>query len=141
MICTTNSISKARPKTRNHTRSSKLALKLNLCLPSIVQEYTRSAPRRSPRFNPTAACAPQPAPDSAMQALLIAEWDAHDWCHSSDALTDWLNARWAKSGYVLCRQECCFLLRLSGRDARMGLGDERGGAFVREVVKGSSFCV
>ncbi|KAK4500279.1 hypothetical protein PRZ48_008468 [Zasmidium cellare] len=40
----------------------------------------------------------QPLPADVAQ-VLIHEWDSRDWNQSSDAFADWLNARWAKTGY------------------------------------------
>ncbi|GAB7357506.1 hypothetical protein MBLNU459_g0039t1 [Dothideomycetes sp. NU459] len=76
----------------------------------------------------------QPAPDEPIAALILREWDAYDWRESSDALADWLNARWKKSGYAVQRHEVCFLLRLNGKSARMGLGDHLRGAFSRDLL-------
>ena len=72
----------------------------------------------------------EPLP-SAIVSVVLHSYDSHDWQQSSDALTDWLNARWKKSGYQVSRQTVHFTLRLHGRDAKMGLGDHLGGAFCR----------
>lgn len=63
--------------------------------------------------------------------ILLNEWDNRDFGRSSDAVTDWLNARWAKTGVQVSRETICFTLRLHGRDAVMGLGDHLDGAFTR----------
>jgi len=62
---------------------------------------------------------------------VLQSYDNRDWGGSSDALTDWLNARWAKSGYKVSKETVYFTLKLHGRDAKMGLGDHLKGAFVR----------
>jgi hypothetical protein len=68
----------------------------------------------------------------AIVHVVLHEWDRHDWRGSSDALCDWLNGRWKKAGRQLSREVVCFTLRSNGRDARMGLGDDRNGLFTRE---------
>ncbi|KAK5173565.1 uncharacterized protein LTR77_002246 [Saxophila tyrrhenica] len=96
--------------------------------------FLRTSPRTSPPISPASprSTAFEPLPLPVVKVVLDA-FDAHDWSHSSDALTDWLNARWAKSGYVVSREVVCWTLRSEGRDARMGLGDGLEGDFVREV--------
>lgn len=69
-------------------------------------------------------------PSPVMNVVLDC-WDRYDWRNSSDALTDWINARWAKTGYKTSKEVVCFALRIYGRDARMGLGDRLGGDFFR----------
>lgn len=64
----------------------------------------------------------------------MSSWEEHDWEQSSDALADWMNARWLKCGYQVSREVVCFHLRAAGKDARMGLGDSLDGAFRREVL-------
>ncbi len=80
---------------------------------------------------PRAPYSPLPSP---IARIVVESFDAHDWEHSSDALTDWLNARWAKSGYRVSKEVVCFTLRLTGRDARMALGYRGEGGFVREGI-------
>lgn len=63
--------------------------------------------------------------------LVLQEWDSHEWHCSSDALADWLNARWAKTGYRVSKETVCFTLRMAGRNAQMGLGDAQKGRFYR----------
>lgn len=72
----------------------------------------------------------EPLP-SPMARLVVQCWDEHDWQQSSDALTDWLNARWKKTGIQVSYETICFHLRATGRDARIGLGDTLAGAFFR----------
>lgn len=91
-------------------------------LPSLLSPLTTQAA--------TASTAHQPLPSPVVQVVLQS-YDNHDWQSSSDALTNWLNARWAESGYQVSRETVCFTLRLHGRDARMGLGNHLEGAFVR----------
>lgn len=67
-----------------------------------------------------------------MLHLILCEWDAHDWRGSSDALADWLNARWRKTGYVVQSEDVWALLAGRGREACMGKGDWLRGRFVRD---------
>lgn len=84
-----------------------------------------------PLYTPSlTSTANQPLP-SPMVKVLLDSYDSHDFNQSSDALTGWLNARWKKSGYQVSNETVCFTLRANGRDAKIGKGDERGGAFVR----------
>ena len=93
---------------------------------------------RAPKAYATSAASAynEPLPSPVRQVLLEA-WDAHDWEHSSDAITSWLNGRWEKSGYQVSNETVCFTLRAHGRDARMGLGDRLEGAFIRETDRSS----
>lgn len=68
--------------------------------------------------------------------VILDSWDRHDWNRSSDALADWMNARWKKTGLEISREVVCFTLRMHGRDAQMGLGDHLGGGFVRPMQEG-----
>ena len=63
--------------------------------------------------------------------VVLKEWDAREWHQSSDALTQWLNERWRKTGYQVSPQTVCWTLKAAGRDAQMGLGDPEHGAFLR----------
>lgn len=72
----------------------------------------------------------QPLPPDVAK-VMVHEWDSRDWCQSSDAFADWLNARWAKTGYTVSRETVCFTLRAAGRNAKMGLGDPKDGKFWR----------
>lgn len=74
----------------------------------------------------------QPLPSPVARVVLEC-WDAHDWHRSSDALTDWLNSRWTKTDFKVSYEVVCFTLRISGRNAVMGLGDSLAGAFYREI--------
>ena len=79
------------------------------------------------------ASAPYSPLSSPIARVVLESWDSHDWNSSSDALTDWLNARWAKSGYQVSKEVICFTLRANGRDGKMGRGDRDDGVFVREA--------
>lgn len=100
---------------------------LHLKLPFL----TRSTYQETIYAPSTISDSNEPLP-SPMVAVVINAWDSHDWQGSSDAFTDWLNARWAKSGYQVSNETICFTLRSKGRDARMGLGDPTDGVFCRE---------
>lgn len=65
--------------------------------------------------------------------VVLDSYDSHNFDRSADALTDWLNGRWKKSGYQVSKETVAFTLRLHGRDARRGRGDRLGGAFFRDV--------
>lgn len=67
-----------------------------------------------------------------MVEMLLKAWDEHEWNHSAKAITDWFDARWAKTGYQVSEQTVCFHLREHHRDARLGVADELKGKFVRE---------
>lgn len=90
---------------------------------------------------PATSCTPSPASaasqplPSPMVRVILDSYDAHaeTWAGSSDALTDWLNARWQKSGYSVSKETVCFTLRVNGRDAKMGMGDQLRGAFYRDL--------
>ena len=84
-----------------------------------------------------ASSAPRPAPHeplpSPVAKVILEAWDAYDWGNSSNAITEWFNGRWKKSGFQVSKETICFTLRSQGRDARMGLGDRLDGAFYREM--------
>lgn len=102
----------------------------NMGRPSILslQFYRGESNKHSPSET---SLANEPLP-SPMVNVLLEAWDSHEWNHSSSAITNWLNARWAKTGYQVSEETVYFTLRASGRDARMGLGDSLEGAFCRE---------
>ncbi|TKA77613.1 hypothetical protein B0A55_03134 [Friedmanniomyces simplex] len=81
------------------------------------QIYTSSL---SPSSRPHA---PLPSP---LVRVLLASYDARDWHHSADALADWLNARWRKTGFRVSRETVCFTLRINGRGAVRGGGCGNG---------------
>ncbi|CAG5179210.1 uncharacterized protein ALTATR162_LOCUS9088 [Alternaria atra] len=74
---------------------------------------------------------PEPLPDQPIVDLILHEWDTRRFSCSADALADWLNARWRKSGYELSAETICEVLRSNGRIAFRGLGDDAEGAFSR----------
>lgn len=74
---------------------------------------------------------PEPLPDQPIVDLILHEWDTRRFSCSADALADWLNARWRKSGYELSAETVCEVLRSNGRIAFRGLGDDAEGAFSR----------
>ncbi|KAK5002620.1 hypothetical protein LTR28_011178, partial [Elasticomyces elasticus] len=80
--------------------------------PQIHLPPFRRKPKRPTISQPTPCPHPspfsttdQPAPDHPVTAIILREWDACRWDRSSDALADWLNARWRKSGYGISREE------------------------------------
>lgn len=75
----------------------------------------------------------QPLPTPMVKALLDS-YDSHDFNHSADCLTAWLNGRWKKSGYQVSKETVAFTLRLHGRNARIGAVDNLNGVFYREIV-------
>ncbi|GME34936.1 Amidase [Neofusicoccum parvum] len=73
-------------------------------------------------------------PDGPVIRVILKEWDTRDFRQSSDALTNWLNARWRKSGYSLSMETVYEILKTNGRRAFRGLGDEAQGAFARRKL-------
>lgn len=88
-----------------------------------------SAPK--PVYTTSALSAGHQALPSPMVRVLLESYDSRDFGHSADAFTDWLNARWKKSGYQVSKEVVCFTLRSHGRDARPGQVDKTGGTFYR----------
>ncbi|KAH7061087.1 amidase signature domain-containing protein [Macrophomina phaseolina] len=74
-------------------------------------------------------------PDGPVIKVILKEWDTRDFRQSSDALTNWLNARWRKSGYSLSMETVYEILKTNGRKAFRGLGDEAQGAFARRKIR------
>lgn len=70
-------------------------------------------------------------PDAPIVALILKEYDQHDFGGSSEALADWLNKRWRKSGYQIEAEVVHSVLLCNGRKAVAGQGDSLGGAFLR----------
>ncbi|KAI5358477.1 hypothetical protein Slin14017_G107600 [Septoria linicola] len=93
----------------------------------------------SPRsaWTPSDASLNKEALPEAVVDVVLRAWDDHrdSWGNSADALTDWLNARWTKTGVQVTPEAVCFTLRAAGRDARMGVPDCKGGRFLRESVE------
>lgn len=82
-------------------------------------------------YSPGPASTGHDVPPSPVVAIVLASFDRLDFGKSSDALTDWLNARWAKSQYQISPEVVTFILRSNGRDATRGFGDHLDGAFCR----------
>ncbi|KAH9825370.1 amidase signature enzyme [Teratosphaeria destructans] len=102
----------------------------------------RPSPRLKPRPAPLPLERPSPSSDplpSPMVRVVLSSYDSYasSWNGSSDALTDWLNARWEKTGFRVSREVVCFTLRTHGRRAEMGMGDLWGGVMWR----GAGCCV
>ncbi|EMC91454.1 hypothetical protein BAUCODRAFT_329308 [Baudoinia panamericana UAMH 10762] len=93
---------------------------------------------KPPTSTPSAASEPNAPLPSPITKVLLDSYDAYDWNHSADALTDWLNARWKKTGFQVSRETVCFTLRANGRDAEIGTGDRMEGAFCRAAARGGS---
>ncbi|KAL1636151.1 hypothetical protein SLS58_009919 [Diplodia intermedia] len=62
-------------------------------------------------------------PDAPIVAIILKEYDQHDFNGSSEALTNWLNLRWGKSGYQIKAEVV--------HSAVAGRGDLLDGAFLR----------
>ncbi|KAK3116565.1 hypothetical protein LTR53_002933 [Teratosphaeriaceae sp. CCFEE 6253] len=76
-----------------------------------------------PVYTPSAVSLVHTALPSPLVRVVLESFDAQAWDGSSDALTDWLNARWAKTGFKVSKETICFTLRANGRNAAMGVGD------------------
>ncbi|PVI04609.1 amidase signature enzyme [Periconia macrospinosa] len=70
-------------------------------------------------------------PDQPIVDLILKEWDTRRFSCSADALAEWLNKRWKKSGYTISAETVLEVLRGNGRVAFRGLGDAEEGAFTR----------
>lgn len=70
-------------------------------------------------------------PDAPIIAIILKEFDERDFGESSDALADWLNNRWRKSGYQIDAETVHQVLLCNGRLALANQGDARDGAFSR----------
>jgi hypothetical protein len=92
----------------------------------------RSSPP-APVWSPSQVSVKNEPLPSPMARVILESWDEHDWHQSSDAMTDWLNARWRKTGFEVSYETVCFYLRSTGRIGVRGLGDHLHGAFYREV--------
>jgi hypothetical protein len=88
------------------------------------------ARKRNAYTTSTASETNTPLSDPITEVVLDC-WDRYDWQNSSDTLTDWINARWKKTGCEISKEVVCFTLRINGRSAQMGLGDHLGGDFFR----------
>lgn len=70
-------------------------------------------------------------PDQPIIDLILHEWDTKRFSCSADALAEWLNSRWKKSGYQLSAETVCEVLRSNGRIAFRGQRDSDDGKFMR----------
>ncbi|KAH7558848.1 amidase signature domain-containing protein [Bipolaris maydis] len=112
----------SRPHTE-HTLLHFLTAYENIFPPRALPMPLSSVPLQDPN--------PEPLPDQPIVDLILHEWDTRRFSCSADALADWLNARWRKSGYELSAETVCEVLRSNGRIAFRGLGDDAEGAFSR----------
>lgn len=87
--------------------------------------------KKSAKYATSAASAVHEPLSSPVTEAILDSWDRHDWEGSSDALTDWLNERWKKTGFQISKEVVCFTLKYHGRKAEMGRGDHLGGTFSR----------
>ncbi|CAC9887309.1 unnamed protein product [Aureobasidium pullulans] len=79
-------------------------------LPSFSLSLSRSSSKSSSASSvaSSSTTAPLTCPPSPITAQILESWYEYDWRNSSDALTDWLNARWKKSGYVVDKRVVYF---------------------------------
>ncbi|CBX97363.1 hypothetical protein IAQ61_007216 [Plenodomus lingam] len=112
----------SRPETE-HTLLHFLTAYENIFPPRALPLQLSSVPLQDPN--------PIPLPDQPIVELILHEWDTRRFSCSADALADWLNARWRKSGYEISAETVCEVLRSNGRIAFRGLGDDAAGAFSR----------
>ena len=98
-----------------------------------IQKITKTKKRSTKKaaYETSSASTAHSALPKPIETLILESWDSYDWQKSSDALADWINGRWGKTGYSVSREVVCFTLRMNGRDARLGLGDHLGGSFYR----------
>jgi hypothetical protein len=98
-----------------------------------IQKITKTKKRSTKKaaYETSSASTAHSALSKPIETLILESWDAYDWQKSSDALADWINGRWGKTGYSVSKEVVCFTLRMNGRDARLGLGDHLGGSFYR----------
>ncbi|KAF2429940.1 hypothetical protein EJ08DRAFT_697964 [Tothia fuscella] len=106
------------------------------CLPCFTSKpnptpLTISSPIPLTLPTSTSTLPSQPFPDAPIQALILSEYDSRDFGKSSDALADWLNARWKKTGYEVSREVVYCFLRIHGREVYEGRGDHLDGRFQR----------
>lgn len=89
-------------------------------------------PWKKTQYSTSAVSAAHEPLSSPVIEVILDSWDRYEWQGSSDALTDWMNERWRKTGFRISKEVVCFTLRYHGREARMGLGDHLGETFARE---------
>ncbi|TKA36368.1 hypothetical protein B0A54_12382 [Friedmanniomyces endolithicus] len=103
----------------------------------LSRPITRTA-TSAPSCTPSLSSLPHAPLSDAVVDILLSSYDAHDWHESADALTDWLNARWRKTGFRVSRETVCYTLRANGRKALVGSGcsggSEKGVVFYREGI-------
>lgn len=103
---------------------------------AFFHSFSRPRPTTSSSSSSSSKITFEPLP-APVASVVLQSWDDHasSWQGSSDALADWLNGRWAKTGVVVSKETICFTLRLAGRDAHMGLPDPLAGRFLRSGVE------
>ena len=72
----------------------------------------------------------EPLP-SPIERVLLNSWDTYEFYGSADALTNWLNERWTKTGYHVSKETVCFTLKANGKDASIGVEDPLDGELDR----------
>ncbi|GME26106.1 putative amidase family protein [Neofusicoccum parvum] len=75
-----------------------------------------------------------PFPDAPIIAVILKEYDERDFDISSDALAEWLNKRWRKSGYQIDAEVVHQVLLCNGRQALAAQGDSKEGVFSRNFA-------
>jgi hypothetical protein len=97
---------------------------------SIIMSPFPSHFSHTPKFPRVPVEFPQPPPDVPIINVVLRDWDPHEFACSSDAFSDWLNARWRKTGYAISREIVWCILKINGRLAFQGIGNWDG-RFVR----------
>jgi hypothetical protein len=96
-----------------------------------LRRITKTKTTKQATYEASSASKAHTALPQPIETLILQSWDSYDWQKSSDALADWINGRWGKTGYSVSKEVVCFTLRSNGKDARLGLGDHLCGAFFR----------
>lgn len=117
-------------KGRQTSESSSTPSSTSSSLSSLILDFKRKQSQPHP-YTTSLASQPHEPMSSPLIRVVLEAWDTHEWNNSSAALTNWLNARWAKTGCQVSEETVCFTLRTNGRDAKMGVTDPLDGAFVR----------
>jgi hypothetical protein len=97
----------------------------------LATDPLRMKTKTTPTYETSSASTGHAALIPPIETIILQSWDSYDWQKSSDALADWINGRWGKTGYSVSKEVVCFTLRLDGRDARLGLQDHLSGAYFR----------
>jgi hypothetical protein len=63
------------------------------------------------RYTTSAVSAVHEPLSSPVTEVMLDSWDRYDWQGSSDALTNWMNERWRKTGFQISKEVVCFTLR------------------------------